>query len=58
MISISGARALSASSNLTWSLPLPVQPWQIASAPSLIAISARPFAMQGRACDVPRRYSS
>ena len=31
---ISGAKRLMASSNRTWSLPLPVQPWQMASAPS------------------------
>ena len=33
MIFISGAKRLMASSNRTWSLPLPVQPWQMASAP-------------------------
>ena len=35
--------------------PLPVQPWQMASAPSLMAISARAFAMHGRAKLVPSR---
>ena len=46
---ILGAKCLMVSSNRTWSLPLPVQPWQIASAPSLMAISTKPLAMQGRA---------
>ena len=31
-----GAKALIASSKRTWSLPLPVQPWQMASAPSCL----------------------
>ena len=30
---------MKASSKRTWSLPLPVQPWQMASAPSALAIS-------------------
>ena len=53
MICISGASAFKLSSKRTWSFPLPVQPWQMASAPSLMAISARPLAMQGRAWLVP-----
>ena len=57
IMGILGAKCLIASSNLTWSLPLPVQPWQIASAPSAFAISTILFAMMGRANDVPRRYS-
>ena len=56
MIFIWGAKALIASSNRTWSLPLPVQPWQMASAPSALAISTMRFAMIGRAKDVPSRY--
>ena len=33
MMGMSGTKCLRVSSNLTWSLPLPVQPWQMASAP-------------------------
>ena len=55
MMAMSGASALRVSSKRTWSLPLPVQPWQMASAPSWMAISARPLAMQGRAWLVPSR---
>ena len=53
---MSGAKALIASSKRTWSLPLPVQPWQMASAPSALAISTRRLAMIGRAKEVPSRY--
>ena len=55
MIPRSGAKALMASSKRTWSLPLPVHPWQIASAPSFLAISTSFFAMGGRAKLVPSR---
>ena len=55
-IFISGARALIPSSKRTWSFPLPVAPWQIATAPSFFAISTRIFAISGRAIAVPRRY--
>ena len=40
---ISGAKALIASSKRIWSLPLPVAPWQIATAFSLRAISTSFF---------------
>ena len=53
MMGMSGTKCLSVSSNLTWSLPLPVQPWQMASAPSAMAISARRLAMTGLASEVP-----
>ena len=56
MILMSGARALIPSSKRIWSLPLPVAPWQIATAPSLRAISTNFLAIAGRAMDVPRRY--
>ena len=52
---MSGAKALMASSKRTWSLPLPVQPWQMASAPSALAISTSRLAMMGRAKEVPSR---
>ena len=55
MMAISGAMALRVSSKRTWSLPLPVQPWQMASAPSCLAMSASALAMQGRAWEVPSR---
>ena len=55
MIFMVGANRLMASSNRTWSLPLPVQPWAMASAPSALAISTRRLAMMGRAKAVPRR---
>ena len=55
-MSISGAKCFTASSKRTWSLPLPVQPWQIASAPSLRAISTNFLPMIGLAKEVPRRY--
>ena len=45
-----------ASSKRIWSLPLPVAPWQIATAPSLRAISTSFLAIRGLAIDVPRRY--
>ena len=54
-MAISGQKALRVSSKRTWSLPLPVQPWQMASAPSAMAISASALAMQGRAKEVPSR---
>ena len=58
IIGIFGATDLIASSNRTWSLPLPVQPCAIASAPSSSAIFASISAISGRANEVPRRYSS
>ena len=56
MILSSGANAFMPSSNLTWSFPLPVAPWQIAVAPSFFAISTNFFAIKGLARDVPKRY--
>ena len=53
-----GASALTVSSKRTWSLPLPVAPCAMASAPSCLAISTSFFAMIGRAKDVPSRYLS
>ena len=53
---MSGAKALIASSKRIWSLPLPVAPWQIAVAPSFLAISTSLFAITGRAMEVPKRY--
>ena len=41
---------------LTWSLPLPVAPWAMASAFSVLAISTMRLAMSGRAMLVPRKY--
>ena len=55
---MSGAKRLMASSNRTWSLPLPVAPWAMASAPSASAISASFLPMTGRAKAVPSRYFS
>lgn len=46
---MSGARALIESSNLNWSLPFPVAPWQIATAPSFLATSTSFFAIKGLA---------
>ena len=42
-------------SKRTWSLPLPVQPWQSASHPVASATSTCARAMIGRAIDVPIR---
>ena len=53
---MSGASALIPSSNLIWSLPLPVAPWQIATAPSLRATSTSALVITGRAIAVPIRY--
>ena len=47
MIFMPGAKRLMASSNRTWSLPLPVQPWQMASAPSARATSTSLLADDG-----------
>jgi hypothetical protein len=58
MTGMVGAKALMVNSKRTWSLPLPVQPWAMASAPSLSAISTIRLAMMGRANEVPRRYFS
>ena len=52
----SGASAAAVSSNRTWSLPLPVAPWAMASAFSRRAISTMRLAMSGRAMLVPRKY--
>ena len=56
MILKSGASALIPSSKRIWSFPLPVAPWQIAEAPSFLAISTSFFAITGRAMEVPSRY--
>ena len=56
MIFMWGARDLMVSSKRTWSLPLPVAPWQMAVAPSFRAISTNFSAMMGRAKLVPSRY--
>ena len=58
MMVMSGANRLMVSSNRTWSLPLPVQPWAMASAPSALAISTSFLAMMGLAKAVPSRYCS
>ena len=47
-ISSSGARAPQLTSNRTWSLPLPVQPWATADAPLRRASSTRSWAISGR----------
>ena len=57
MIFTSGISAYAVSSKRTWSLPLPVAPCEIASAPTLRAVSTSALAMSGRAIEVPRRYS-
>ena len=44
-----GSRAWTAMSKRTWSLPLPVQPWATASAPSFRATSTSSWASSGRA---------
>jgi hypothetical protein len=49
MIFRSGASAPIETSNRTWSLPLPVQPWAIALAPSSRATWTRCIAISGRA---------
>jgi hypothetical protein len=48
MTSSSGARARVDTSNRTWSLPLPVQPWATASAPFALAAATRCFTITGR----------
>ena len=45
------------SSNRTWSLPLPVAPWETASPPTSSAISIWRLAISGRAIEVPSRYT-
>ena len=50
-----GLRAIMVSSKRTWSLPLPVQPCAMASAPSFSAISTIFLAIKGRAMEVPNR---
>ena len=57
MMRTSGISAYAPSSNLTWSLPLPVAPCAIASAPVFFAIATRCLAINGRAIEVPSRYS-
>ncbi|CAN5348757.1 hypothetical protein BH24ACT7_BH24ACT7_01090 [soil metagenome] len=52
---MSGFRAYAASSKRTWSLPFPVAPWAMASAPVASAARTRPLAMMGRASEVPSR---
>ena len=56
MISKCGARAFIVSSKRIWSLPFPVAPWHIATAPSFFATSTSFFAISGLAIDVPKRY--
>ena len=56
MICKSGASAAAVSSKRTWSLPLPVAPWAMASAFSALAISTMRLAINGRAIEVPRKY--
>ena len=51
----SGASAAKHDSKRTWSLPLPVQPCDSASAPTLRAISTCALAMIGRAIEVPSK---
>ena len=51
MISRSGASALVDTSKRTWSLPLPVQPWAMASAPWRRAAATRCLTMTGRDSD-------
>ena len=46
---MSGLSAAIDTSNLTWSLPLPVHPWATASAPYSSAASTKILAMRGRA---------
>src|ERR1700730_17531404 len=53
----SGARAAVATSNRTWSLPLPVHPWAIAVAPSRRATSTIIAAIRGRPSAVASGYS-
>jgi hypothetical protein len=45
---MSGAYASTAESSRTWSLPLPVQPWAIASQPESRAFSTAILAISGR----------
>ena len=52
-----GFSAYAPISKRTWSLPLPVAPWLIASAFVAAAMSIRCFAISGRAIDVPSKYS-
>jgi hypothetical protein len=52
-----GSKWNAPSSKRTWSLPLPVAPWEMASAPVDFTVSIMPWMMQGRAREVPRRYS-
>ena len=52
----SGARARLETSKRTWSLPLPVQPWAIASAPCWRAAATRCFTMMGRESELISGY--
>ena len=54
-IQVSGFRLLIPTSNLTWSLPFPVHPWAIASAPSLFAASTSFLTISGLASAVARK---
>jgi len=54
MIFRSGASALTVTSNLTWSLPLDVEPCATASAPTRRATSTTFSAISGLAKAVPR----
>ena len=56
MISRSGASARVLTSKRTWSLPLPVQPWAMAEAPSSRATSTSILAISGRPMAVASRY--
>ncbi len=51
-----GASAIAVTSNLTWSFPLPVQPWAMAAAFSFLATSTRPFAIIGLDSAVASKY--
>ena len=56
MIFVFGESALIVNSKRTWSFPLPVAPWAMASAPSCAAISTNFLAINGLAKEVPNRY--
>jgi len=52
-----GISARAEMSMRTWSLPLPEQPWAIAPAPSMRAMSTSFFAMSGRPSAVASGYA-
>ena len=53
----SGSKNMAPSSKRTWSLPFPVAPWEMASAPVSFTVFIMPSMMQGRASEVPSKYS-